>query len=558
MSKEDTLKIIPLGGLGEIGKNMYVVEYRDDIIVIDAGVMFPQDNMPGIDFVIPNTKYLEERKQNIRGLILTHGHFDHVGAVSYLQDKLGHPDIYTAELTKRFVEKRHVEFSHLPKLNFHVVKHGDKIKFGDYLEAEFFHMNHNIPDDLAVIITTPWGTFMHTADFKFDPNPMNDRPADLRRLKEFGDRGVDILMCESTDAEEEGHSLSEQTIFENMDKIFKDANGMILAGTFSTMINRMQQMVQLSEKYGRKVIFDGYSIKTNIEIAKEMGYIKLAKGTQIPMEQVDNYPRNRITVIATGALGQESSSLMRIINQDHRHLRVLKGDSVIFSSSVIPGNERSVQYLKDGLYRAGARVYHYQMMDIHAGGHAKKDDLRQILDLIRPKFLIPHHGHYSMMVTLGDLAVKEKGMPPENVIIADNGKIIHFTKDRWWFDKIQAPANYIMIDGLGIGDVGNVVMRDRQVLAEDGMFVIVALLDTRTGKVKGSPDIISRGFIYLKENKDMLMQVRRRVRAIIESKSMLPEANAAYLKDEIRNQIGLYLFQQTERRPMVLPVLIEV
>src|SRR3990167_3652966 len=277
MSKEDTLKIIPLGGLGEIGKNMYVVEYRDDIIVIDAGVMFPQDNMPGIDFVIPNTKYLEERKQNIRGLILTHGHFDHVGAVSYLQDKLGHPDIYTAELTKRFVEKRHVEFSHLPKLNFHVVKHGDKIKFGDYLEAEFFHMNHNIPDDLAVIITTPWGTFMHTADFKFDPNPMNDRPADLRRLKEFGDRGVDILMCESTDAEEEGHSLSEQTIFENMDKIFKDANGMILAGTFSTMINRMQQMVQLSEKYGRKVIFDGYSIKTNIEIAKEMGYIKLAK-----------------------------------------------------------------------------------------------------------------------------------------------------------------------------------------------------------------------------------------------------------------------------------------
>ncbi len=553
---DETLKVVALGGLGEIGKNMYVLEYKDDIIVIDAGVMFPHENMPGIDFIIPNTKYLEGKTQNIRGLILTHGHLDHIGALPYLQQKLGNPEIYTAALTQAFILKRHTEFPHLPKLNVEVVKHGDIIKLGDSFTVEFFHMNHNIPDDLAVFIQTPVGNFMHTADFKFDPHPLNDTPADLARLKDFGDRGVLALMCESTDAEDEGHSLSEQTIYQNMDIIFQQATGMIIAGTFSSMINRIQQLVQLSEKFGRKVVFDGYSLKSNVEIAKEMGYIKLQKGTQISIEEVDRYPRERVTVIATGAMGQEAASLMRIVNQEHRHLRVQKKDTVIFSSSVIPGNERSVQYLKDMLYRAGVRVYHYQMMDIHAGGHAKQEDLKEILRLTRPKFLIPHHGQYSMMVTLGELA-KNMGIPEENIVIADNGQIIHITEEQWWFDKKAAPSNYVMVDGLGIGDIGNVVLRDRQVLAEDGMFVIIAVVDPRTGKVRSSPDIISRGFVYLKEQKELLASVRKRIRHTIESERARP-LNLAYLKDNIRDDIGQFLFQKTERRPMVLPVIIEV
>ena len=558
VNSDNTLKVIALGGLGEIGKNMYLLEYKNDIILIDAGVMFPGEDMPGIDFVIPNTGYLQDRIKNIHGLILTHGHLDHIGAIPYLQEKLGNPDIYTALLTKNLVLKRHSEFPHLPKLPIHVVKDGDIVQMGDYFEVEFFHMNHNIPDDLGVFIKTPVGNIVHTADFKFDPTPLNDVPVDFDKLRAFGDRGVHMLMCDSTSAEKTGHSISEQTIYENMETIFKEATGLIIVGTFSSMINRMQQLVQLSEKYERKVIFDGYSIKTNIEIAKEMGYIKIGKGTEISKDQINNYPRNRVTVIATGAMGQEEASLMRIVNHEHRHIQVQKGDTVIFSSSVIPGNERSVQYLKDMLYRGGVKVYHYQMMDIHAGGHAHQDDLIEIIKLIRPKFLMPHHGQYSMMVTLGQLGIAQ-GIPEENIIIADNGQIIHLTPDQWWIDKKTAPSNYIMVDGLGIGDIGSVVLRDRQMLSEDGMFVIVTLVDGRSGKIRTSPDIISRGFVYLRDNVDMLNEVRKKVRTIIEQKTMRGgPINWAYLKDEIREKIGQHLFQKTQRRPMILPVIIEV
>ncbi|MCC6934817.1 MAG: ribonuclease J [Candidatus Yanofskybacteria bacterium] len=556
MEASDTLKVMALGGLGEIGKNCYVLEYKDDILVIDAGILFPDESMPGIDFIIPNTAYLESKRENIRGFLLTHGHMDHVGAVPYVQTKLGNPDIYTAELTKNMVLKRHTEFPHLPKLPIHVVKDGDRVKMGDHFTVEFFHVNHNIPDDLGVFVETPVGNFIHTADFKFDPSPVNDRPMDLQKIREYGDRGVLAMMIDSTDAERPGHGVSEQTIYENMDAIFKDATGMLIIGTFSSMINRMQQIVQLSEKYGRKVIFDGYSLKTNVEIAKEMGYMKIQKGTQISMEQLRDYPRDRITVVATGAMGQEGASLMRIVNGEHRHIQMQKKDTVIFSSSVIPGNERSVQYLKDMLYRGGVKVYHYQMMDIHAGGHARQEDLKEMMLLTRPKFLMPHHGHYSMMVSNGELG-KAVGIPDENIIIADNGQIVNFTADQWWFDKKTIPANYVMVDGLGVGDIGNVVLRDRQALAEDGMFTIVMVIDPKTGRMRTSPDIISRGFIYLKEQKDLLMQVRKKVRHIVESEKARP-LNLSYLKDEIRDQVGLFLFQKTERRPMVLPVIIEV
>lgn len=553
---DNTLKVYALGGLGEVGKNMYCMEYKDEIIVIDAGIMFPQENMPGIDFIIPNTAYLETKKENIRALILTHGHMDHIGAVPYLQEKLGNPEIYTAQLTEKILMKRHLEFPHLAPLNINVMKNGDVEKVGEYFTVEFFNMNHNIPDDLGLFITTPVGNVIHTADFKFDPAPLNGEPADYDKLQRFGDKGVLMMMCDSTDAEEEGHSVSESTIYENMDIIFREAKGMILVGTFSSMINRIQQLITLSEHYGRKVAFDGYSLKSNVDIAKEMGYIKIGKGTQISMEQIDDYPRELITVIATGAQGQESASLMRIVNQEHRFIQLKPHDSVVFSSSVIPGNERAIQYLKDMLYRAGVKVYHNQMMDIHAGGHAKQEDLKKIIQLVRPKFLMPHHGQYSMMVTLGELG-KSLGIPDGNVIIADNGQIVHYAPDQWWFDKKTHPAHYVMVDGLGIGDIGNVVLRDRQVLAEDGMFVIITLIDARTGQINRSPDIISRGFVYLKEQRELLSQVRKKVRTIIESERQRP-MNLQYLKDNIRDDVGRFLFQKTERRPMVLPVIIEV
>lgn len=552
---QNTLKIIPLGGLGEVGRNMTVLEYGKDIIIIDVGFGFAEDDMPGIDYTLPNVSYLDDKKDRIRGIILTHGHMDHVGGLPFLINRLGNPTIYCMNLTRGIIMKRHLEFPHLPDLEINLVHPKEVIHLGEF-EIEFFHVNHNIPDDTALFITTPAGSIVHTADFKFDPQPLNEQPADLEYIKKIGDRGVTVLMSDSTGAEKDGTSISESVIQDNLELIFKEATGMIIAGTFSSILNRIQQLTTLSEKYGRKIVFDGYSLRTNVEISKELGYIKMKKDTQILPNQIEDYPRNKITLVGTGAQGEGQAVLMRIASGEHRFVQLKKGDSVIFSSSVIPGNERTVQRLKDLIYRLGARVYHYGMMDIHASGHAYRDDLRLMIRLIRPKFLMPIHGHYSMMVNHGSLGQAE-GMKEENIIIADNGSIVHITPNAFWFDKKTAPSDIIMVDGLGVGDIGNVVLRDRQVLAKDGMFVIVTLIDGKTGKVYGSPDIISRGFIYLKENKEFLMQVRKKIRWLVEHKTTRP-INWAYLKDLIRDEIGLFLFQKTERRPMVLPVVIEV
>jgi len=560
---DTTMRIVPLGGLGEVGRNMNVIEYKNDIIVIDVGFGFPEDDQPGIDYTLPNISYLDGKQDRIRGVILTHGHMDHVGGIPYLITRLGNPPIYAANMTRGIAIKRQLEFPALPQLDINVVKAGDIIKLGE-IEVEFFHVNHNIPDATALIITTPAGRVVHTADFKLDPTPLNEPPADLDFIRSVGDRGVSVLMSDSTGAEKEGSTISEMLIQENMETIFKEATGRIITATFSSMVNRVQQLISLSEKYNRKVAFDGFSLKSNIEFAKESGQLHISKFTQIPIDQIDNYPDQNITVIGTGAQGEDRAVLMRIASGEHKYIRLKKSDSVVFSSSVIPGNERTVQRLKDLLYRLGARVYHSGMMDIHASGHAQQEDLRKIISLIRPKFLMPIHGYYSMMVNHGYLGKKE-GIPSENIIIADNGSIIHIDDpapaDRnagsWSFDKRTAPSDNIMVDGLGIGDIGNVVLRDRQVLAEDGMFVIVVLVEGRTGKVRGSPDIISRGFVYLKENKELLLAVRKKIRFLVEKKATHP-INWVDLKDILREEIGLFLFQKTERRPMILPVVIEV
>ncbi len=557
-SKVGGLKVIHFGGLGEVGRNMSAIQYDDEIVLIDAGVRFPDaDEMPGIDFIIPNVDYLNDKQHMVKAMFFTHGHLDHIGALPFVRNKIGDPDVYAAPLTKAILMKRMDEFKHLKPLEINQIEAGETIKVSDKISVQVLRISHSIPDDLAIAVKTPAGVVIHSSDFKFDETPVNDKPAQIEELKKLAEEGVLLLESDSTGAEKEGHSLSEQDITANLDKIISEATGMLIMGTFASLINRVQQIITISEKYGRKVVFDGYSMKSNVEICKKLGYLKMRQGTQITMDQIDDYPRDKVTAVVTGAQGEDNAVLMRIANGEHKAIQIKKHDTIVFSSSVIPGNERSVQFLKDQLLRNGAKVTNYQLLDVHAGGHGNKEDLRQMIRLVKPKFLMPIHGQYSMMVNHGLLA-QEEGIPEENVIIADNGSIVHLEKDTWWMDKNKAPSDYVFVDGLGIGDIGNVVLRDRQILSEDGFLVTVALVD-KSGKVRGSPDIISRGFVYLKDHRELQMMIRKKIRAIIEQNTAQgKDINATYLKDEIRNQIGLFIFQKTERRPMVLPVVIEV
>lgn len=550
------IRMIPLGGLGEVGRNMMALEYGDDIMVIDAGLRFPEEDMPGIDFIIPNTKYLEERVDRIRGIVFTHGHYDHIGALPYVVEKLGYPPLYASPLTRGILLKRQEEFKTSKKVDITDVRDGDSVKLGAFT-VNFFHVNHNIPDDLALYIETPMGYIIHTSDFKFDPDPVNDKPADLNHIKELGDKGVLLLMSDSTDAEEEGTSISERTILENLETIFKESDKKIVAATFGSLLNRVQQLIMLAEKYGRKVIVEGYTMTTNLEIAKELGYVRLPKGLLVPAKDISKYKPEEILIICTGAQGERNAALMRIANKEHRFIRLDKGDSIIFSSSVIPGNERSVQMLKDALFRQNVKVYHYKMMDIHAGGHAKRADLRKMIELTRPKFFLPVHGQFSMLVNHSWLA-QEMGVPEENIVVAENGQVLNLNKEEFFITKETVPANYVMVDGLGVGDVGQIVLRDRQMMAQDGMFVVITAVDSRSGKVRGNPDIISRGFVYLRESQELLKDVRKMVRRIVEESTSYEAVDWAYVKNNIRDDLGQFLFQKTKRRPMVLPVIIEV
>jgi len=558
-TKKPNLRIIPLGGLGEVGRNMTIFEYQGKILICDMGLRMPEEDMPGIDFIIPNISYLQNRKKDILGVVFTHGHYDHIGAVPYLLEKIWHPNLefFASPLTRGIIIKRQEDFSNQPKIDITEVRDGSKIRLGLF-SVEFFRQNHNIPDNLGLFIQTPVGNIIHTSDFKFDPTPINDLPTNFQKLQSFGKKKILLLMSDSTGAEEENHSLSEKVIEKNLDEIFKKSHGRIIAATFASLINRIQQIIAISEKYNRKVCLEGYSMKTNVEISRMLGYIKSKKGTFLRAKEIQNHPDSKITILGTGAQGEGSAVLMRIALKTHPFIRLKKGDTVIFSSSVIPGNERTVQIMKDEILRQKARVYHYKMMDIHAGGHAQREELRQMIEIIQPKFFLPIHGQYSMLAAHAELA-QEKNIPEKNIIIAENGQIIDLNQENFSIEEKMAPSNYVMVDGLGIGDVGEVVLRDRQMLARDGMFVIVAVVDKTTGTVKGSPDIISRGFVYLRESKDLLKETRKKVINIVNSTTNAGGAvNWSYVKDEIRNKIGDFLYAKTQRRPMILPVVIEV
>lgn len=553
------LKIIPLGGLEEIGRNMTLFEYENKVLIIDMGLQFPESDMPGIDYIIPNISYLTENKEKeVVGVIITHGHLDHFGAVPFLMQKLGNPPIFATKLTRGFILKRQYDFPESGPLEVTPFEKNESLNLAPF-KTEFFHVNHNIPDSVGVVIHTPVGIIMHTGDFKFDHSPIGDEPADIARIVSLASQGITILLSDSTNAESPGYTISESAVQKNLDEIIKQADGRVIAATFGSLISRIQQLINIAEKYGKYVALDGYSMKTNFEIARELSYIKVKRGTMISIKEVNKYPENKIIVICTGAQGEGEAVLMRIANREHKYVQLHQGDSVIFSSSVIPGNERAVQGLKDVLMAQGAKIFHSQLMDIHASGHAQAEDLKLMMNLVKPKYLIPIHGHRYMRQMHANLAI-DVGMAPSTIAVGDNGQIITLNnKGEMTLTKKKVPTTYVMIDGLGIGDVGQVVLRDRQALASDGMIVVIAVVDSKTGHVIGSPDIISRGFVYLRESKPLLAEIRKKSKAIIEA-STSPErtANWDYVKENLRDQLSKLLFQKTKRRPMVLPVIIEV
>ena len=537
---------------------MYVYEYLDDIVIVDMGLQWPDEDMPGIDYLIPNVEYLRSKRKNIRGIVITHGHYDHIGAIPHLLDPLGNPPIFATALTRGMILKRHEDFTDAARPKIEIVTSESHLRLGAF-DVEFFHVNHNIPDCVGVVLKTPAGTVVHTGDFKFDHSPVNERPADIARLSEIGRQGVLLLVSESTDAEVPGHQISESDVQKSLEEIFKVAAGRVIAATFASLLTRIQQLIWLSEKYDRKVLIEGYSMKQNVAVAQELGYLKIKKGTLIASKDLDRHPDERITIVCTGAQGEDRAVLMRIANNEHKTISLKPTDSVVFSSSVIPGNEATVQRLKDVLYKKAAKVYHYATMDIHAGGHAKREELKMMLNLIKPDFFIPIHGNYFMLKLHAELA-EESGVKKDHVMIAEDGDIVTISREDIKKLKERAPTDYVMVDGLGVGDIKEVVLRDRQHLAEDGIFVIIAIVDSKTGRLRTSPDIISRGFIYLKESQEMLKEVRRVTRKIVEEITVggTHPINWMHVKDNLREKIGQFLFNKTQRRPMVLPVVIEV
>ncbi len=552
---EEPMRFVPLGGFEEIGRNMMFFEYKNEIVIIDAGLQFPEETTPGIDYIIPNTSYLEKKKPNIKALIITHGHYDHTGAIPYVTGRIGNPPVYCAAITKEMILKRQEEFRNAPKLNIEVVKAGYKTKLGKYFEAEFFDLDHTVPDTVGTILKTPIGNIVHFTDFKFDYD-QDDKPIGLENFAAIGKKGIHTLLIDSTNAAEEGRTVSERVVEKNLEKLFKEAEGRIVIATFSSLLTRLREIIKIGTRLKRKIFVSGFSMKANIQIAQNLGFIKTDKGTILPLEEMHKYEDQKIMVLCTGAQGEPNASLMRIANGEHKFIETKMGDTFILSSSIIPGNERGVQVLKDNLTRQGAKVYQSKHIDIHSSGHAPQEELKEAMKLIKPRFLIPTHGYYFMRAANRENAAECK-IPRDSVLLMDNGQIAELKTDSAKIIKETVDAFYVMVDGLGIGDVGEIVLRDRRVLAQEGMVVIIATLSKHNGRLLKNPDIISRGFIYLKENQQMLDEIRRRLRAIVE-RIRSQDVDSEYLKSLIRDQIGSFLYQKTKRRPMILPVVIEV
>lgn len=557
----DNIRIIPLGGVEEIGKNMTIVEYKNDIVIIDMGFQFKDDDTPGVDYILPNTTYLEERKDKIRGVLITHGHLDHIGGIPYIMDRIGNPPIYTRALTSIMIKKRQEEFAHLPALDIRVVEKEDGIKLGD-LKIRFFSVTHTIPDSMGIIIDTPYGCIVNPGDIKLDHVDGVPTEKEEKEYGRFKNENVLFLMMDSTNVDNPGFSTPERLVHENLDEIIKNTKSRLIIGTFASQLERVMKIIQIAEKYGKKVVVEGRSMKNNIEIARNMGLLEIKKDTIISTEEMEHYPPDRIIALATGAQGDEFAALMRMSNKTHKYFKITPRDTVLLSSSIIPGNEKAVQKLKDNLARQGAKIIHYRSSDvyIHSTGHGNKGELEWLHRKINEKFFMPMHGSHYMLRVHEDLA-KSIGIPKENIVVPDNGAIIEIQDEGKKIVRLKeaAPSGMMMVDGFSIGDVQELVIRDRKMLAQDGMFVIIASINTSTGKLKKSPDIISRGFIYLRESQDLLQQARIIIKKTVEdtTKGMNP-INFDFVKSSVADNVGRFLFQKTAKKPIVIPVILGV
>jgi ribonuclease J len=558
-SGSNNLRIMVLGGLEEVGRNMTVMECNKEIIVIDMGLQFPEEDMPGIDYIIPNVTYLQDKKDWIKGVIISHGHYDHIGGIPHIMGEIGNPPMFMGKLTAGLVRKRNIEYKSAPTLKIKEIDDSSSIKLGNSFTVEFLRVNHSIPDCFATIVHTPLGTIIHTGDFKIDFTPVNDKPADLNRMAQLGAAGVRLLMADSTDATHPGYQVSESYIGEEMGKLFEKIEGRIIIGTFASQLSRVQKIFDLAEKYGRRVSLQGRSMSSNVEVAYEIGYLKFNPKLLIDDKELNKMPDNKVIIVGTGAQGESNAFLSRVVNGEHRTVTIKHGDTVLFSSSVIPGNERSIQNLMDRVVRQGAKIIHYKMLDIHAGGHAKAEDLKLTMRLFKPEYFMPIEANHYMLRANADLA-EQVGIPVNKIFVADNGQVVNFKmvggKVEGLLTNEKVPTDYVMVDGLGVGDVSEIVLRDRRMMSEDGMIVVIATIDSHTGDLIGNPDLISRGFVHMKENRDLIEKTRMRVKKIIKEKAAL--ADDDYIKNKIRNDIGQFLFTQTKRRPMVLPVVIKV
>ncbi|MFC4077891.1 ribonuclease J [Salinithrix halophila] len=550
------LSVFALGGLDEIGKNMYVVRYGDDIIIVDAGLMFPEEEMLGIDVVIPDITYLVENRDKVRGILLTHGHEDHIGGLPYILKELNVP-VYGTKLTMGLVEHKLREAHLLNQTKRIVIHNRSEVKLGS-VRATFFKTNHSIPDSVGVCLDTPEGSVVHTGDFKFDMTPVNGHMADMHRMAEIGKKGVLCLLSDSTNAERAGFTGSERNVGEALEEIFRKAKQRVIVATFASNISRVQQVVDAAYEHGRKLAVIGRSMVNVVNISMELGYLRVPSDLLIDPDEINRLPAHKVAVISTGSQGEPMSALTRMAHGSHRKIEILPGDTVVLAATPIPGNEKTVAKTVDQLYRVGANVIYStnSQHGVHVSGHGSQEDLKLMLNLMQPKYFFPIHGEHRMLRAHGQLA-ESVGVRPENIFISDNGDVVEFSGGKARYGSKVATGN-VLIDGLGVGDVGNIVLRDRKLLSQDGILVVVVTLSKSNGKILSGPDIISRGFVYVRESEKLLEEANRIVTQTMEKCANDRVSEWASLKTSIRDALSRFLYDRTRRRPMILPIIMEV
>lgn len=552
--KKSKLKIIPLGGIHEIGKNITVFEYEDEIIIVDCGLSFPEDDMLGIDLVIPDITYLEKNKEKIKGLIITHGHEDHIGSIPYLLKQINIP-IYATKLTAGLIRNKLEEHKLLRSTKMHEVNQGDTMKFGKFT-VEFIRSSHSIPDSVMLAITTPAGTVLHTGDFKVDYTPIDGKPMDFGRIAELGKQGILALMSDSTNAERKGFTMSESSVGEVFDKLFLHCNKRIVVATFASNVHRVQQIVNCAIKYDRKVAVCGRSMVNMIKTAKDLGYIDCPDNLFIDIDMIKNYPDDRLVIITTGSQGEPMSALTRMAAGDHRKVKINSNDLIIISATPIPGNEKYVSKVIDDLMQIGAEVVYSSLEAIHVSGHACQEEQKLIFALTKPKYFIPIHGEYRQLRAHSETA-ENMGIEKENIIMMANGRVLEISEEGAEFTGV-VQSGRVLVDGLGIGDVGNIVLRDRQHLSQDGLIVVVITMDGSTGEVIAGPDVISRGFVYVRESENLMDDVKSVARNEVKKCEERGIRDWGTIKSNVRETMRDYIFMKTKRNPMIIPIIMEV